>query len=75
MKEARRAKVQIPETLLQRIPAEKREALIGVLAEDPRPSYHEDPVRVYGFEFAGFEVRFRVEDGTAIVEDVILPAK
>lgn len=46
-------------------------ALRGVLAQDPRPRYQEDPQRVYGFGFAGLEVRFRVEDGRAIVEEIL----
>ena len=52
--------VFFPEELLQRIPAEKRSALIGVLSQDPRPSYQEDAERIYGFQFAGQEIRFRV---------------
>lgn len=40
--------------------------LVKVLEEDPRPAYQEDPGKVYGFEYAGIEVRFRVEEGTVI---------
>lgn len=46
------------------------EALKGILAEDPRPHYQEDPERVYGFNFAGVEIKFRVCDGTACILDV-----
>ena len=53
--------VEIPEHLLEAIPPEKREALRGVLAQDPRPQYQDDPQRVYGMAFGGLEVRFRVE--------------
>lgn len=53
--------VEIPPELLERIPAQRREALRGVLAQDPRPHYQNDPNRVYGFPFAGMEVRFTVE--------------
>ena len=49
------------------IPAEKRAALRGVLANDPRPRYQDDPARVYGLRFAGKNVRFRVEGETLIV--------
>ena len=49
-------KVEFPEPLLAMVPEEKRGALLGVLAGDPRPSYQDDPERVYGFGFAGFEV-------------------
>lgn len=63
--------VDCPPDLLERVPPEKREALLAVLAQDPRPSYQDDPGRVYGFGFAGLEVRFRVEEGTLIVVDVL----
>ena len=43
------------------MPEDRREALRGVLAQDPRPHYQEDPERVYGFGFAGMEVKFSVE--------------
>ena len=45
----------------QAVPPEKRAALTGVLANDPRPRYQADPTRVYGFAFAGLAVRFRVD--------------
>ena len=57
----RKLEVNIDDTLLGRVPEEKRDELIGVLAGDPRPSYQDDPEREYGFEFADFEVGFRVE--------------
>lgn len=53
--------VEIPETILPLIPQEKRAALVGVLAQDPRPSYQDDPQRVYGMSFGGLEVKFRVD--------------
>ncbi len=63
--------VEIPPHLLQRVPPHRREALLGVLAQDPRPHYQKDPLRVYGFSFAGMEIRFRVEGARLQVEDVI----
>ena len=62
--------VVIPEELLPRIPAGRLEALRGVLAQDPRPHYQDDPDRVYGFGFAGMEVRFSVEGGRLTVWDI-----
>ena len=56
--------VEIPPELLERVPPDRREALRAVLALDPRPRYQEDPQRVYGFVFAGLEVRFTVEGKT-----------
>ena len=65
-----RLTVNIPPELLARVPEERREALMGVLAQDPRPSYQNDPDRVYGFGFAGLEVRFRVGNGVLTVIEV-----
>lgn len=62
--------VIIPPELLERIPAGRREALRGVLAQDPRPRYQADPERVYGFGFAGLEVRFSVENGVLTVREI-----
>lgn len=52
--------VDISENMLSLVPPEKRAALAGVLAQDPRPSYQDDPDRVYGMSFGGLEVKFRV---------------
>ena len=67
-------RVVIPPALLARIPEECREGLLEVLAQDPRPSYQNDPARIYGFSFAGWEVRFRVAEGVLTVCSVE-PAK
>ena len=56
--------------LLAVLPEEKREPLLECLALDPRPSYHRLPERVYGMSYAGFEVRFRVEDETLFVVSI-----
>jgi len=66
--------VTVPAELLERVPAEKRAALTGVLAQDPRPSYQDDPERVYGMTFAGLEVRFRVK-GEELTVCAVEPAK
>jgi tRNA-Thr(GGU) m(6)t(6)A37 methyltransferase TsaA len=63
--------VDFPEKWLCLIPEDRRKALIQVLAQDPRPSYQNDPERVYGFEFAGFDVKFKVKDGVLSVCAVI----
>ena len=68
---AREVECVIPPELLPKIPAEKLPALRGVLERDPRPSYQDDPERVYGFGFAGLEVRFRVSEGVLTVVDVV----
>lgn len=56
-----RLRVICSDDLLEQLPSEKREALLGVLAQDPRPSYQDDPQRVYGMRFAGMDVRFTVD--------------
>lgn len=66
-----RLDVTFPEELLARIPEHLRAGLLEVLAQDPRPQYHDDPIRRYGFGFAGKDVRFRVENGRLIVVDVV----
>ena len=68
-------KVEFPEELLMNIPEDKRAALMGVLEEDPRPSYQDDPDRIYGLEFAGFDVRFRVSGEALTVCEIVRPAR
>ncbi len=59
--------VHIPPELLDKVDPAKREALLGVLAHDPRPSYQDDPERIYGMDFADLEIRFQVEGKTLTV--------
>ncbi len=54
--------VHIPDELLAQILEEKREALIGVLAQDPRPSYQNDPERIYGITFGKQNIKFQVKE-------------
>ena len=62
--------VDFPAGLLEILPPEKREAAIGVLYHDPRPSYQRKSGRVYGLTFAGFDIRFTVEDNVLTVREV-----
>lgn len=57
-----RLSVVFPKELLQKIPEEKREAVVECLAEDPRPAYHDEPDRVYSMRFAEFDIHFKVEN-------------
>ena len=64
-------KVEYEGDLLNLIPNNKQDALTKILSEDPRPHYIDDKDRIYGFEFLGFEIKFRVEDDTLFVTDII----
>ena len=66
-----RLEVEISDELIKIIPPEKQAALKAVLAQDPRPGYQDIPDRVYGIEFAGFNVRFKVENNILIVVEII----
>ena len=62
--------VDFPQHLIAILPSEKQEAAVQVLSHDPRPSYQRKPGRIYGLTFAGFDIRFTVEDSKLTVVDV-----
>jgi len=62
--------VQFPPHLLEKLPETKRQGAIEVLSHDPRPSYQKDSQRIYGVAFAGFDLRFRVQDKQLFVVEV-----
>lgn len=59
------------DSILAPVPEEKRAALLSALSLDPRPAYQTDPERVYGFLYAGFNVRFTVRDATLTVSEIV----
>lgn len=63
--------VIIPSGIAAKLPEKARKMISGVLAQDPRPQYHDDPEKIYGMEFDGMDVRFRVHDGIAEVTEII----
>jgi len=63
--------VEFPDKWLQLIPEERRGALMDVLSHDPRPSYQNDQNRIYGLEFAGFDIRFLVNDNVLSIFEVV----
>jgi len=65
--------VDFPQTLLEKLPAEKRSAAVGVLSHDPRPSYQRKPGRIYGLNFAGWDIRFTVDGDILTVVDILKP--
>lgn len=54
-------KVEFPEEWLEKIPEDRRETLLSILEQDPRPGYQQDPGRIYGFAYGQWEIKFRVE--------------
>ena len=62
--------VDFPEALLSKVQPDLRESLIEVLAHDPRPQYHDDPERVYGMAFGGYEVKFKIKGMRLTVVEV-----
>ncbi len=67
---ARSLKVEAAPALLEKLPKSKQDALVHVLSQDPRPSYHNDHNRIYGMVFAGFEVKFKVNDDILEIVDI-----
>ena len=63
-------KVDFPASLLEKLPEGKQEAAIQVLSHDPRPSYQRKPERIYGLTFAGFDIRFQVQEDLLTVVEV-----
>ena len=62
--------VQCPQLLLDKLPENKRAALLGVLKNDPRPAYQHDPDRVYAMDFGGYRVQFQVGESMLTVIDI-----
>lgn len=63
--------VEISAEQLSAFPQAKREALVDLLAQDPRPHYQDDPERTYGFAFAGKEIKFKVCGDTLTVIQIV----
>ena len=66
-----RITVEFPKELLERLPKEKQNAALEVLRQDPRAAYQKQPVYVYGMDFAGYDIRFRVRENVLRVVDVV----
>lgn len=60
-------KVEIPDHVARLFDADELQGLQEVLAQDPRPQYHDDPQRIYGMPFGGHDVKFRVDGDTVYV--------
>ena len=66
----RSVQVECHEALLAPLEEDVRARLLAALAHDPRPTYQNDPTRVYGMDFAGYNVRFTVADGVLTVVEI-----
>lgn len=66
-----RLNVHCEDALLHLIPKEKRQSLLDCLSLDPRPSYQHDPERIYGMQYAGFDIHFSVNANDLFVTEVI----
>lgn len=62
--------VHFPAELLEKLPADKRDAAIALLTHDPRPAYQRKSGRIYGLSFAGFDIRFTVDEKLLTVMEV-----
>ena len=62
--------VEFPPALLDKLPPDKQSAAVAVLSHDPRPSYQRDADRIYGLPFAGFDIRFRVQENKLTVVEL-----
>ncbi len=65
-----RLKLNFPEKLLNLIPKDKREALSESLCQDPRPSYQNEPERIYSMRFADYDISFKISGDTLFVVGV-----
>ena len=65
--------VDFPYHLLSLLPTDKQSAAIAMLEQDPRPSYQDDPERIYGVPFAGFDIRFRVSENFKATVTQVVP--
>ena len=65
--------VDFPPHLLAQVDETDRAPLLALLAEDPRPSYQDDPTRIYGMPYGRYDVQFTVADGCLHVCDILFP--
>ena len=61
-KEFNTLEVELDSELSEKLTEEQNKTLLQILKNDPRPAYHEDENRIYGFKFAEFEVKFKVRE-------------
>lgn len=62
--------VEFDESLSNKLSDKQTEALLQILKNDPRPAYHDDENRIYGFKFAEFEIKFKVKNDKLTVINI-----
>lgn len=62
--------VEMEKSFADKLSDAQYHVICQLLSQDPRPAYQTDASRVYGFEYDGNEISFRVEDMRAIVVDI-----
>ena len=62
--------VEITDELLEKVPENHRRSIMEILSGDPRPSYQNDPERIYGMSYAGYEIKFKVTDKVVTVIEI-----
>ncbi len=62
--------VELDDTLTKQLSEKQIKTLEQILKNDPRPAYHDDENRIYGFKFADFEIKFKVENNTLTVLEI-----
>ena len=67
--------VIFPENLMEKLPESLRNSALEVLKQDPRAAYNKKPDYVYGMSFAGYDIRFTVQDNVLTVQEVLEIAK
>jgi len=63
--------VVFPDNLKEKLPVHLRQTVLDVLSQDPRAAYNKKPDYVYGMQFAGFDIRFVVDQGILTVKDIV----
>ncbi len=62
--------VDFPDSESVKLPESIKAQLTEILAQDPRPHYHEDGSRVYAFEYSEYKIKFRVNESTLKVIEI-----
>ncbi len=53
--------VDFPDKIKNGLSLQFVETVTEILKSDPRPSYHNDPERIYGFQYEEYEIKFSVD--------------